>query len=758
MVALRLFGWRSLLPSVGAFALVWVIAVLPAGAQQLSSARPGEAPYFVPRIDEGSIVLDGRMDEPDWQAIEPLPVSMHLPTFGAPPSERTEFRLAYDAKYLYFSCQAYESDPDGIRMYSFQRDERSFRSDFCSIYIDTLNDEENALQFKTSPAGNRTDSHRSNDAEGSNNASWDAFWDVAVFRDERGWYAEMRIPFSSVLFQAIDGWVVMGVSMLRNISRKNERHVHPAIPPDLGTSAFAKPSQMRKIILEGVEQQGKPVYITPYTLAGGGHSQALNELGTGYDRTTDRVGEAGLDVRYGFTSNLTLQVTANTDFAQVEADDQQVNLTRFSLFFPEKRRFFQERASNFEYSLGGQDRLFHSRTVGLAGGSPVRIYGGGRLVGRVGEWDVGVLNLQTAESEALPSENLGVARIRRRVLNPNSYVGGILTSRLGSGGRHNIVYGADAIFRVAGNDYLVLNWAQSFDDQEPSAGSVGPLDRGIVRLNWERRGSDGLTYALDLSRTGELFDPGMGFLRRSDFTKGQGNLGYGWRPGPGASLFTYALHFGGAVLRRNDNGNIETAEIGSSVILETWGRHVLNLSVPFRYENLESSFSLPEGAIVPAGIHRFVTARLQYRAPPGDRFRTTVVVEGGQFFDGRQASVSIGPAWDPSAHLNLSANYRLDYVEFPDRDQSFTANTVRLRTQVMLSTKTSAVWFVQYSNTDRAIIANLRFRYNASEGNDLYLVWNEGLVTDRNSFDPVRPLSDERTILLKYSRTFQFGI
>ena len=744
---------------VGAFLLVWLITALPAGAEQTSSARPGEAPYFVPRI-EGAIVLDGRMDEAAWQAIEPLPVTMHLPTFGAPPTERTEFRLAYDAEYLYFSCQAYDSDPDGIRMYSLARDERSFRSDFCSIYLDTLNDEENALQFKTSPGGNRTDSQRSNDGEGSNDASWDAFWDVAVFRDEGGWYAEMRIPFSSVLFQAIDGRVVMGVSMLRNISRKNELHVHPAISPDLGNSAFAKPSQMRKIILEGVERQGKPVYITPYFLAGGGHTQALNELGTAYDRSTDRVGEGGLDVRYGLTSNLTLQVTANTDFAQVEADDQQVNLTRFSLFFPEKRRFFQERASNFEYSLGGQDRLFHSRTVGLNEGTRVRIYGGGRLVGRVGEWDVGILNLQTAGSEFLPSENLGVARLRRRVLNPNSYVGGILTSRLGSGGRRNIVYGTDAIFRITGDDYLVLNWAQSFDDQEASAPgeSVGPLDRAVVRLNWERRGSDGLTYALDVTRIGALFDPGMGFLRRRDFTKGQVNLGYGWRPAPGASLFTYALQLDGAIFRKNDNRSVESAEVGARVSLETWGRHTLNLSVPFRYENLESSFSLPGGNSVPAGIHRFATARLQYRSAQGARLQANAVVEGGQFFDGRRISGSFGPNWDPSARLNLSANYRVDHVEFEGRGQSFTSSLVRFRIVVTPSTKISAAWFIQYSNTDREVITNLRFRYNPTEGNDFYIVWNEGLVTDRNFFDPVRPFSDERTILIKYSRTFQFGI
>ena len=758
VVALRLFAWRNLLGGAGAFALVSVIAALPAAAQQLALARPGESPYFVPRI-EGSIVLDGSVDEPAWEAIEPLPVFVHVPTFGAEPSERTEFRIAYDAEYLYFSCQAYDSDPGGIRTFSLQRDERSFRSDFCSIYLDTLNDEENSLSFKTSPSGNRSDSQRWNDAEQSDN-SWDAFWDVAVSRDEQGWYAELRIPFSSVLFQAIDGQVVMGVSMLRNISRKNELHVYPAIPPDLGNLAYAKPSQMRKIIFKGIEPQGSPAYLTPYALAGGGHAHALDSLGTRYDRSTDRVREAGLDLRYGLTSNLTLDVTANTDFAQVEADDQQVNLTRFSLFFPEKRRFFQERASNFEYSLGGEDRLFHSRTVGLAGGRPVRIYGGGRLVGRVGEWDVGVLNLQTAESESLPSENLGVARLRRRVLNPNSYVGGILTSRLGSGGHKNIVYGADAIFRLAGNDYLVLNWAQSFDDQEQSTPgeSISLFDRGLLRLNWERRGADGLTYALDLTRVGEIFDPGMGFLRRKDYSRGQANLGYGWRPGPGARLFTYTFQFDGLLFRRNDDGTVETVEVGSQAVFVTWDQHQITLSVPFRYENLKSAFSLPKGTSVPAGIHRFVAARLQYGAPRGDRFRTSVIVEGGQFFDGWQASVSVGPIWDASVHLNLAANYRVDHVTFPDRDQSFTAHVVRLRTQVNVSTRTSAVGFIQYSNTENAVIANLRFRYNPREGIDLYIVWNEGLVTDRASFDPVRPFSDERTILVKYSHTLQFGI
>ena len=730
---------------------------LPLAAQEASAQPLEEPPYVVPRL-AAPIELDGRVDEAAWEGIEPLTVVMHVPTFGGALTERTEFRIGYDSESFYFSCRAYDSDPERILAYSLERDETGFRSDFCSLYLDTLNDEENALQFKTGPAGNRSDSQRMNDGERSDN-SWNAFWEAAAARDDRGWYAEIRIPFASLLFQAVDGQVVMGISMLRNISRKNERHVHPAIRPDLGQFAYTKPSLMRKIVLEGIEPRGTPAYVTPYALAGRGYFHVLDQPASRYARTDDEQREGGLDVRIGLTSNLTLDVTANTDFAQVEADDQQVNLTRFSLFFPEKRRFFQERSSNFEYTLGGQDRLFHSRTIGLAGGRPVRIYGGGRLVGRVGEWDVGFLNLQTAESETLPSENLGVARLRRRVINSNSYVGGIVTTRVAGGGHHNVVYGLDGIFRVAQYDYLVLNWAQSFDASDGvGGGAIGPLDRGVVRASWERRGQDGLTYSLDLSRTGAVFDPGMGFLRQADFSTGRGRVGYGWRPGPEARLFTYGVELGASVLRRNSDGAVETVELEPRAVVQSWGLHQLTLSVPLSYESLEAPFLLPASTQVPAGTYRFAAARLQYSAPQSARLRLTADVEAGRFFDGRRTSASVGPVWDPSSHLNLAATYRVDRVLFPARDQSFTAHLARLRAQVMLSTTTSAVGFVQYSNIDHAVVANVRLRYNPREGNDLYVVWNEALVTGRRSFDPVRPLSTERTIVVKYSHTFQLGI
>ena len=743
-----------------AWAVLVVLGASPLSARQHSESLPVDAKDLlaIPRIEE-PLVLDGRRDKEVWEAIEPLPAVMMIPDFGEEPTERTEFRIAYDGEYLYFSCRAYDSDPSGIQISSLSRNEAGWTSDRCMIYLDTLNDEENSLGFITTPAGVRTDVAHRNDGVVWN-MDWDTYWDVEVVRDEEGWHAEFRIPFSSLLFQTDeDGRVVMGLSMLRSIPRKNERHIYPEIPPRWGNFSHTKPTQMRKVVFEDL-QEVKPVHITPYSLLGTSYSHALDGVEAEYERHSTAVGEIGGDLKYGITSNLTLDLTVNTDFAQVEADDQRLNLTRFSLFFPEKRRFFQEREAAFEYSLGDQERLFHSRRVGLAEGEPVRIYGGARLVGRVGEWDVGLLNMHTAESELLPSENQGVVRVRRRVWNPYSYVGGIVTSRIASAGRYNLVYGLDGIFRIAGDDYLTLNLAQSFEDDEASMGSGGnPFNRGLLRLNWERRGEDELTYLLDLVRAGEAFEPGMGFLRRRDFLKGDAEIGYGRRLGSESSLLRYAMSLSGTVFRRNSDRTVETVEVTPTAEVETRGGNRLIFSLDGRYENLETGFFLPEGTSVPGGeVYRFVSGRLQYRSSMGSLSGINASLEGGGFYDGRRASASLGPNWNPSIHLSMNTSYGLEYVEFPERNESFTAHVVRMRTDFQLSTVTSGMVFVQYNSAHRAVIANLRLRYNPREGNDFYLVWDEGLVTDRHSFDPVRPFSSERSLVLKYSHTLSLGL
>jgi hypothetical protein len=695
--------------------------------------------------------MDGQVDDDEWAGAEQLTGVMHLPDFGAEPSEGTLFFVAYDSEYLYFACRAYDSEPDEVRVATLARDASTFINDSCGIRLDSYNDEENSLVFNTTAAGSRTDWSFANDAVGPPNQDWNTFWDASGAMTDYGFSVEIRIPFSSLGFQVLDDRVVMGFAVGRSVVRRNETSVHPAIPPNWGLQSQAKPSQMRKVILRGLEPR-RPVYVTPYVLGGGGYSYALDGTGNAYGRDTDRVTEAGLDVRYSVTRNLNLDLSVNTDFAQVEADDQQVNLTRFSLFFPEKRRFFQERRAVFEVPLGGQERLFHSRRIGLVAGERVRIFGGARMIGRVGDWDLGFIDMQTDDHHGATGENLGVLRLRRRFLNDFSYVGGLLTSRLGDDGSHNLLYAADASARVFGQDYLSLNWSQSFSDTDPA--SADALDRSLVRLNWQRRGTDGLVYTADLARAGDVFEPGLGFLLRRDYVAGDGALGYGWRPGAGSALNAYSVGAGGSFVRRNQEESIESGAYTANAQLQTRGGHAVRLDLARSYEDLVLQFPLSASAVVPIGAYWFNDASIAYTPPNGAIFRPGLNATAGQFYDGDRTSVGISPAWSVSRHLTVSGGYQFNRIRFDTRDQDFTSHVARLRTDINFSTKTSTAAFVQYNSAGDVVVLNVRFRYNPSEGTDLYVVWNESLNTDRFALTPSPPLSQRRTLLVKYARTF----
>ena len=740
-----------------------VAALLVAGAGLVpaaAAAQPqaprngpaGEPPVTLPRI--GAITLDGIVGEGEWAGALELEGVMHVPVFGAEPSERTVFYLAYDSDNLYFGCRAYDSEPDQVRITTLARDVSTFNTDACGIRLDTYNDEENSLLFNTTPAGVRTDWAFANDASGGPpNQDWNAFWDAAGALTEYGWSGEIRIPFSSLGFQVEDGRTVMGFSVARSIVRRNEQTVHPAIPPTWGPASLAKPSQMRKMILTGLEPE-HPVYLTPYGLGGGGHTHALSQPGDAWDRDEQRVFEVGGDLRYGLSRNLNLDLSVNTDFAQVEADDQQVNLTRFSLFFPEKRRFFQERSAVFEVPLGFNERLFHSRRIGLVGQEPVRIFGGGRVVGRIGDWDVGFIDMQTDDTGAAPGENLGVLRARRRFLNQFSYLGGIVTSRVGDDGSYNVLYGADTVVRLFGQDYLTLNWAQSFDDADDLATEDGVFDRSMLRVNVQRRGNDGPLYSANLIRSGAIFEPGMGFLRRRDYLGGEASVGYGWRPGAVSAFNRYGVRTGGSFVRRNAGGTYESVGYSLGGDAETRGGHVVGVQASWSHEDLTRPFPLSADAGVPVGSYRFWEGSFNYQPPSGALFRPAVSLSGGQFYDGTIMSATLSPAWSVSRHLALSGAYELNHVEFADRGQEFTAHIGRLRTEFTFTTSTSASAFVQYNSADDVVVLNFRFRYNPTEGTDFYLVWNESLNSDRYALDPARPLSQTRTLLVKYAKTF----
>lgn len=766
---LNLIG-RALAVSVVASATV----LQPAQSQQqLRNGPGGEPPLEIPMI-QGTITLDGRPDEAAWENAALVKGTMFLPDPGADPSQDTDFLIAHDGEYLYFACRAYETDPSQIRVTTLARDVSAYSTDSCGIRIDSFNDEENAIMFVTTPASVRTDWAFANDASGMPNQDWNTFWDAEGTVTDYGWSAEIRVPFSSMSFQSVDGQVVMGFAVARSIVRNNETVVHPAIPPNWGPSSIAKPSQMRKMIFHGVEPT-RPIYLTPYALTGTGFVNSLNTPRDAYVRDDNRVFEVGGDLRYGLTRNLNLDVTVNTDFAQVESDNLQVNLTRFSLFFPEKRRFFQERAAIFEFPLGFRERLFHSRRIGLVNGEPVTLYGGARMVGRVGDWDVGMIDMQTGGVEAamagradLPSENMGVLRLRRRVLNQFSTAGGIFTSRIGDDGSYNVLYGNDAVLRLFGQDYLTLNWAQSFEEDSPlppgaqplpEADDIGFFERSLARLNWQRRGNDGLTYTVDVTRAGRVFEPGLGFLLRRDYTAGSTSIGYGWRPqGQGAALNRYAISFNGNGYRRNAEESIESAAFGIRGDMELRTGHSFNLDVNRNYEDLTRPFPISASAVVPVGSYWFNDVSLNFNPPSGAIIRPRINIAGGQFYDGSRISGSISPSWSASRNVTLGGEYQLDRIRFDERDQSFTSHIGRFRGDFTFTTRTSASAFVQYNSTGDVVVSNLRFRYNPTEGRDLYIVWNEVVNSDRYALNPVAPFTQQRSILIKYVHTFTLGV
>ncbi len=709
----------------------------------------------------GPVELDGLSDEPAWENIKPVPLSMYEPISGGTMTERTVIRVGYDDDFLYVSGQMYDSEADEIRGNTLYRDRYS-GDDVLAIVLDTFNDNENALWFYTTPTGVRLDYAVSRDANGFGgsssfgggaiNSSWNTYWDVETVRTDEGWFAEMRIPYSSLSFQEKDGLIEMGMITYRLIARKGERHIYPLIPPNW-SMGFAKPSQAQKVILENVRSK-KPIYITPYLTGGSTGLNVLNDDDSAYEFESEFTRQVGLDLKYAINSNLTLDATVNTDFAQVEADDQQVNLSRFSLFFPEKRQFFQERAGLFDFSTGRRDRLFHSRQIGINDGETVRILAGGRVVGRVGSWDLGFIDMQTESSGDLPAENFGILRLRRQVINDQSYAGGMFTSRLGNDGSYNAVYGLDGSFKIGTDDYLDLKWAQTFEDDIIDATGFDFTGAAYASAQIARRNDIGLSFRSGFSYSGSDFNPGIGFVQRNDYSQVSWDVQYGWLSPEEASLRAHDGSVYGSVYFRNEDGSIESVRAGGSWDFDFKSSARARSRVSFNVEDLTSEIQFPNDISIPQGRYSFVEWETRYSMSSGNLFRGRYQIQVGSFYDGWRYEVGLDPTWNVSRFVELGGSYKFTRLEFPDRDQSADIHLVGVRAQVGFNTKVSLNSFVQYNTSAKVVASNVRFRYNLSEGNDLWLVYTENLNSDRFRESPALPLSNHRTFLLKYTYTF----
>ncbi len=701
------------------------------------------------------IVFDGKLEEEAWNKATPIHFKMQAPKFGQKPSQNPEVFITYDEDYLYFGGRMFLSDISLLRNTTFKRDAFDGTTDYFGLILDTYLDKENAVAFFTTPTGLRWDGVVSNDAQSENSISldWNTFWDASTSHDEKGWYAEIRLPWSSLRFQDKDGEVVMGMISWWYVAAKNEVDMFPLIPMNWGDNSIWKPSQAQEVRFKNIKSK-KPLYLAPYVLGGYQQSYELNDEETDYIKTENPTFEAGLDVKYGITSNLTMDLTINTDFAQVEADDQQVNLTRFSLFFPEKRLFFQERASIFDFNFDGFNRLFYSRKIGINDdGDPVRIYGGARLVGRVGKHDLGFLNMQTAKFGDLNSENFGLLRVRRQVKNSNSYIGAIFTNRMDFKGKFNSSYGFDGIFRVVGDEYFTVKWAQTFQDS--LINNLVSLDPARIYLDWERRRYDGLNYKVSFSKTGKDYVPGIGFELRENFISVEPRLAYGWLMKEKSTLLRLQVFMEGFWLQNQESKKVETAVAKAGVEFQTKKGWNCKVNLVQNHEYVPELFELSDDVDVPIGNYDFFQFQGFGTTPFGSLFGGFTELAVGQFYDGSIVSVGLGPRYKASSHLDLDLFYQYNRIKFSERNKLFNAHLFRLKALYMLNTKFSIAAFLQYNSVEEIFAGNIRIRLNPKEGNDLYIVYNDLLNSRREREIPHLPFSSDRTIVVKYTYTFR---
>lgn len=709
--------------------------------------------YYVTRL-KSPIEFDGMPDEAAWQDIPELEDRVFQPVFDGEHRESTEMFITYDDKYVYVAGRMYYKDPGNLSNVGRKRDEFLPNNDNFGILLDTFNDNLNMWGFFTAPSGMRLDFTVFNDAQGDFpvSSTWNTFWDAKTVINDEGWFSEIRIPFSSLRFQDDNGSVEMGMIVWRWMAYNGETHMYPLTPNSNGPFSNLKPSEAKKVVFEGVYSQ-KPVYLAPYVLGAVEQIKDLSDDGTAYVGDPEPKFAAGFDLKYGITNNLTMDLTVNPDFAQVEVDDQQVNLTRFSLFFPEKRLFFQERASLFDFNMGGPNTLFYSRRIGLDEGEIIPIYGGVRLNGRWGPWDMGFLDMQTAAFDSIASTNYGVFRLRKQVITPSTFVGGILVNKIDVNGRFNTNIGLDGIFQLYKDHFFTINYAQTYETNGITTPFTG--DHAKLYAKLERRSNKGPGYDFSLSRVGEYYDPEVGFELRENYTRFGNRVWWGWFEGEDSPLINHRLYVRGSLWKKNPSWVTESSDIGVGWDFTLKNQAAGDLVYQYFEENVADSFSIGQ-AEIPPGYYYFHGFTGLYQSPPRElNFSGTTYL--GTFFDGTRFTLGLNPTWTPSSVFNVGVRYEYNKGSFKERAQEFDIHLVGLKTTLMFSTKLSATLYVQYNTDVEEASTNLRIRYNPAEGNDLFVVYNDIMNTNRYLHSPELPFSSQRSFTVKYTYTFNWG-
>ena len=723
---------RDLFRLIRILPLLWVLAHSP-----LSGA---DDKAITARWTGDPIHIDGELSEPAWDLAESVSDFVQAePHEGGAPSEETEVRVLFDNNRLYIGVYLYDSAPDQILINDLRRDFRTFDSDVFGVVVDAFHAQRSSMAFFTNPGGAKQDSEALSDGRHIN-TSWDGIWYTASKIQEDGWSTEIVIPFKTLRFEVSDTQI-MGINFKRRIRRKNE---------DLYWSPVPRRYTIHRVSLAGILplgrelKPGRNLQIKPFVTADHTH------MALGDSISNDFTADVGGDIKYSLTPGLTLDGTYNTDFSQVEVDTQQINLTRFSLFFPEKREFFLENADLFQFGDIPRERgpsrteeiqLFYSRRIGLSSeGQPLPLLGGARLSGRVGHFALGLLNIQQEESEETPSNNFTVMRLRYDILK-NSDIGGIFINRNGGlSGDYNRSYGAD----------VNLQFVQSLTINSYVAGTQSPGAEGEdLVTKFSSQWNDGfLEGRFIFQDIGENFNPEVGFVGRAGVRAYQANLAL--RPRPGGDGFIREFHPHANLKYYTDRDNILLTRdwhLGFQIFFRD--RSSFEVSTNPQFERLRAPFRIREGITIPVGDYNFSEwFRLGYNSDPSKLLSARINWSEWDFFDGTRTSLNLSGTLLVKPRLEVSLNYRHNSVEV--ESGGFTADLYGFRFQYSFNPAMFAELFLQYNKDTNKILTNARFNLIHRPLSDITLV----LTEERSTESAVTDTS--RAIIFKYTHLLQF--
>jgi len=672
--------------------------------------------------------LDGRLDEPAWLTADSITdLRQREPNEGRAASERTVIRVLVDDDALYVGVRAFDRDAARIRSSQLRRDADLTSDDNVTLLIDSFHDRRGAFVFRTNPNGAMWDAQLVGSE--SANSNWNGIWDVAATTDSAGWTAEFRIPLSTLRFES-GADAAVGFNVRRNIRRRNEEDLWQSWGRAQGLYQLLNEGDL---VGFGTFARARHLEVKPYLLS--------RAVAPDRDLQAERLGDgsvggkAGVDAKAAVTPTLTADLTVNTDFAQVEADRQVINLTRFPLFFPEKREFFLESSGIFDFGTSERAQVFYTRRIGLnAKGNAVPILGGARLTGKQGPWSIGVLDARTGAGD---DANDVVLRLRHDLLD-RAFVGAIVADRSGPG-----VEGHDAAGGVDVDLPLVIHGRNVV----PSFWLAGTRVPGVAGTPtaW-RFGTDYPNDLFDnfvsLYRIDAGFTPRLGFVRRTGIWETTGHFDFMPRPGVlGIRQLDIKAPIPSWDIIADESGSLarpttwQTAEFEWRLLGGSFhSGDEFELNVQRRMDAPADTFELFEGVNVPAGRYWWTRTEAQYETSEGRPLSVRVEASTGRFYEGHGTDLEVSGTYRGGGHVIVGADFSRQEASLPGGH--FLALSAGSRIEYALTTRMDFLAFAQYNNESRRADFNLRFHWIPVIGDDVFVVWNSGFSTDREARFP----------------------